>query len=405
MNDPADLFSVRTVRQAESPSREHRGHSGATWRFLASRLAPALLSACALTLAACGGSGGFSDDGNRAIPARSGDPTITLAASVAPADADGVVTINLSGLAAGSELPGSAFTIVESSAGSSGIGQGVVKPPISVEKIGAGTRAAADVAFVFDTTDSMRGALDSVKESILGFVDHLDGKGLDVRVGAVTFGDAFDTKAAGEATNGVSISTRTPPSFDAIERPSFSLTENFFEFTAFIGQQSPRAGNNDPENALGALEFAYDELAWRGGAQRTLIVITDSCSHNAGTYTKDGITAPWIPKTAAAVLAKLKGQAIVHVIAPKDALARCAAGGDAAAYTDMGDFAGVGGSGGLHADWDGKATFDLTELPITGAVTSGYVIKYVTGVDGTKLIRIVVDDGGEIRGEATVIGK
>lgn len=390
------------------------------------KLMTGLASALVLSLAACGGgSGGGAPTGEvenpaAVVPPTITDPTVTLAASVSAPDASGVVTINLSGLPAGTNLPASAFTVVESDATvvsmerpmravrASTTGE-AVKPLHSVDKIGAGgARAGADIAFVFDTTGSMSYALDSVKGSIVGFVDHLQSNGLDVQVGAVTFGDAFDTKmTSGGGATGASLTTQVPPSFDSSERPSFSLTTNFEEFKAFIAEQRPRGGNNSPENALGALEFAYDTLSWRAGAQRIVIVIMDICSHNADTYTEDGITAPWIPKTVASVLEKLKGQAIVHVISPASALDHCgtpwSGTGTGVTYTDMQAFTGVAGTGGVHVDWDGDNLFDLTSLPITEAVTSGYLIKYVTGVDGARRVRVVVDDGGAIRGETTVV--
>lgn len=345
-------------------------------------LVPGLICAAALSLVACGGggSGGHAENAG-----------LSLAQSLSEPDANGVVTINVTGLPADAgEIPASAFTVDEN---------GSPRPIISVEKIDENsTRAGADIAFVLDTTKSMTSAIESAKNSIIGFVDHLRRKGLDVRVGAVTFGDAFDTKAASGGTAGVSLTAALPPAFDSDERPTFALSEQFDDFKTFLAQQQARNGGKDRENGLGALEFAYDHTAWRPGAQRILIAITDTCAYNAAKYQEDEITAAWAPSTDKQVLAKLKGQAIVHVIAP--ALVR---GCPFIGYTDMAAFTGAAGTGGVHVEWDGKSLFALPSLSLTEAVTAGYLIKYVTGTDGKRTVRLVVENG-DVRGEATATG-
>ncbi len=317
-----------------------------------------------------------------------GATSLSLAASLSEADADGIVTINLTGLPADAgEIPAGAFTVYEN---------GSARTVVSAEKIDENsTRAGADIAFVLDTTDSMKSAIDSAKDSILGFVDHLETKGLDVHVGAVTFGDAFDTQSA-SGTTGVSLRSSTPPAFDVDERPSFELGSRFDDFTGFLSQQQARSGGKPRENALGALEFAYENLAWRPGAQRILIVLTDTCSYDAATYGEDGITDPWIPRTQQQVLARLKGQAIVHVIAPK--LVR---GCPFLGYADVSAFTGAAGTGGVHVEWDGTSTFSLAQLPLTPALTAGYLIRYMSNVRGQRSVRVAFDHG-ELHGEALV---
>ena len=338
-------------------------------------LASALLGLAVLALPGCGGGGGAPENAS-----------LSLAASLSGADADGIVTINLTGLPANAgPIPAGAFTVFEN---------GSPRPVVSVEKIDENsTRAGADIAFVLDTTDSMKSAIDSAKDSILGFVDHLESKGLDVRVGAVTFGDAYDTKSSG-GTMGVSLRGSAPPDFDSDERPTFELSTRFDDFRAFLGEQQARSGRKARENALAALEFAYDHLSWRPGAQRILIAITDTCSYNAANYGEDGITAAWAPRTEQQVLAKLKGQAMVHVIAP--ALVH---GCPFLGYTDMAAFTGAAGTGGLHVDWDGRSLFSLPALSLTGALTAGYLIRYVTGSSGERTVRVVLEYG-DLRGEA-----
>ena len=355
------------------------------------RLAAALL--IALALAACAGPGALDDpyaDPGTAPPPTITDPTITTSGSIAPRPGtEGLMDINVAGFAApGAEgtlpaLGSGDFTVVE---------DGVVKG-ITVERIGGSITAAADIAFVFDTTGSMGSALRSVQDSIIEFVDFLGDRGLDVRVGAITFGDAFDTQVDG-GTRGTSISGRTPPSFDTFERPSFPLSNDYTAFQAFIEGDSPRGGGDAAENALGALEFADDALDWRPGAQKILIVIMDIYSHNDETFTFTG-GDDWMPPNPDDLLADLRGDAIVHVVSPDYSA------GVPGSFTDMGMFAGVGGTGGVFFPW-AFGDFDLTELPIAEAAAGGYIVTYRGTRSGTThTVRVVIDDGGEIRGEFT----
>lgn len=329
----------------------------------------------------------YADPVGATPPATITDPTISTSGSIAPkAGTTDLLNINVAGFAdpATGTLPNlaeSAFTVVE---------DGTVKG-ITVERIGGSVTAPADIVFVFDTTGSMGSALTSVQDSILDFVDDVQSRGLDVRVGAVTFGDAYDTKSAA-GTRGTSIRDDTPPSFDTAERPTFLLSNDFTAFETFITGDSPRGGGDGAENALGALEFAYDSMNWRAGAQKIMIVIMDIYSHNDETYAVSWDDA-WQPSTETSVLNKLRGNATVHVVAPEYP-------SGAGAFTDMAIFAGVTGTGGEFFAWSG-GTFDLTDLPIA-TVSGGYVVTFRGTIDGTEhTVRVVINDGG-IRGEFTI---
>lgn len=346
--------------------------------------------AMALVLGACtpvAPADPYADPGT-APPAAITDPTIATSGSIAPRPGSAsLMNINVAGFADPTsgglpDLGSSDFTVVE---------DGVVKG-ITVTPIGGTTTAAADIVFVFDTTGSMGSALTSVQNSIIAFVDFVRDRGLDVRVGAVTFGDAYDTLAPG-GTRGVSLRGDTPPSFDPDERPTFPLSDDYEGFEDFIAGDSPRGGGDSAENALGALEFAYDNMEWRAGAQRILIVIMDIYSHNDATYSGSW-HEDWLPSDPADVLAKLQGNATVHVVAPEFAW-------DITPFTDMAMFAGVAGTGGVYFPWSFGA-FDLTELPIA-EVAGGYIVTFRGTRDGSlHTVRVVIDDDGDIRGEFTI---
>lgn len=372
-------------------------------RKLLTGLSSLLLAA---TLAACAVSGDNNDpyeDPDRAAPAPIENPTVTPAFSVGTPDSTGLISLNVSGLAleavgglsaqAVTNLKAGDFTVVEA---------GKVKG-ITVEPISSDARAGADIIFVLDTTASMGPGLTSAGDSLADFADHLDASGLDVRVGAIAFGDAYDTLDPDDVdsnTLGHSFMNETPPGFDSDERPSFPLSADFEAFKDFVSHEARdggRSGGDIPENSLGALEYTYDTDAfgWRDGAQRIMIVITDACAHTDQTYMSANITAPWIPKSAAAVIDKLQGSATVHVISPESL--SCGTN-----YANMKDVTGVTGTGGVFVDWNGYDDFDLKDLPITAAVAGGYLVKYRGTIDGSpKDVRLVIDNGSDIRGETT----
>jgi len=351
-------------------------------------------------------------DSTATPPAPIANPTITAAATISPRpDDSGLFEINIAGFAAPTaktlsarqlsmrsgpnkaaatranltraavpDLEADDFVVVEN---------GIVKGH-TVVRIGEdSSRAKADVVFVFDTTASMGSALSSVQSSIAEFVDFLDESGLDVQLGAVTFGDAFDTRSADSGRIGTG--STAPPGFDLNERQVFAPTADFDKFKQFISEEVPAGGGGLPENATGALQFAFDTTPWRSGAQRVLIVVTDVTSHNAATYGNDNISGRWIPPSAEDLIAKLKGKAVVHVVSPKIE--------NAGANTDMKVFAGTEGTGGAYFEWDRKV-FSLVDLPIAEVAAGGYVITYRSKKDGKpKTVRVVIDNGADIRGE------
>ena len=326
------------------------------------------------------------------VPVETVAPTITTSGFASLGETGGdQVEVNVAGFfdAVGmpvDQLVETDFTLVED--------MDCVKA-ITLEKSGSDARPKADVAFVLDTSASMGDGLTGIQSSISAFVDTLVEEGLDLRLGAITFGDTFDIKEESSTRTGISIQglTTIPTDLDPSERPSFSLTDDITAFKTFIGEESPRSsgprGSGDfTENAMGALEFAFDVLDWRTGAQRILIVITDNCAHTESSQTH--IVSPWTPSQPETVLQKLKGQAVVHAINPDV---------DCSDSVNMRFFTGPSGTGGVYVEWDLQA-LDLTQLPIANLATSGYVLTYTGYTNRTShSVRVVIDDGNAIQGE------
>ena len=377
----------------------------------------AVLLSASLLLTACAGSSGTPDPyadpaGTAPVPLTAAETTATFSATVSGTpDAQGLLTVNVPGFVDASgnvvkNLGKSNFTVIE---------DGKLKG-FTAAAATTSSSIPTDIVFVFDTTGSMASQIRGVASSIVAFSKTLETSGLDVHLGAVTFGDAFDTvDAPTSVTGGVALGRPgIPPGFDTDERPTLPLTDDFDAFRTFIGSNTARDGQDSAENAPGALNFAYGSMAWRPGAARVLIVITDVYQHQAGALGAIPVSSRWAPPSMTALLTTLKGRATVHVIGPD------MSGYDITPYADMKDLTGPAGTCGVFIDLAtgltstalsnrGRATptlstldLDLTKLPIQTVLANAYTIRYRgTKTGGTHTLRLRIESGG-IRGETTV---
>ena len=111
---------------------------------------------------------------------------------------------------------------------------------------------AADIIFVLDVTGSMGDEIAEVKDNIIEFADSLSYRGVDYRLGMVTF-------------------------LDVIENV-YPFTTDAQEFQNRVSQQYAHGGGDGPENSLDALMRAA-EFPFREQAKRIIIWITDADYH------------------------------------------------------------------------------------------------------------------------------
>lgn len=356
--------------------------------------------------------------GTAPVPFQSSEITASFSASISEKpDTDGLLTLNIPGFvdAKGQvvkDLNKANFTVIEDDK----------LKGFTASAASASSSIPTDIVFVFDTTGSMAAEITGVAQSIVAFSKSLEASGLNVRLGAVTFGDAFDTVSAPTSIpGGVALGTPSaPPAFDPNERPTLQLTDNFNTFRSFIGANTARGGADNAENALGALEFANASMAWRSGAARVLIVITDIYQHQAGSAIP--IDNRWAPKSLPVLLGNLKGKATVHVIGPD------LNPSDIASFADMKNMTGTGGTGGVFINLDTGLTgtaltgwstekintkersvhaldLDLTKLPIQAVVANSYTLKYRgSKTAGTHTVRVRVESG-TVKAETTISAK
>ena len=158
--------------------------------------------------------------------------------------------------------------------------------PLTVSQLSSSSGARADIVFVFDVTGSMGDEINGLKERAVNFADVLAAKGIDYRLGLVTFGDEVQ---------GV-----------------HDFTDDISEFKTWIEALSASGGADSKENALEGLERATT-LSFRGVTQKIAILITDADYHEAG-ESGDGTT----DQTTTSIITLLNSQAIVTNVVGKD---------------------------------------------------------------------------------------
>jgi uncharacterized protein YegL len=141
-----------------------------------------------------------------------------------------------------------------------------VTPP----EAGGGQRLA-DIVFCLDVSGSMSGAITSVKNNMLSFIQGLEASGIDYRIGFITFGDIYYVYN------------------------SHNLYADYTEIINLVngislGEHGIGSGDDYPENQLGSMaESAL--FNYRPGAQKVVIMLTDATSHAADWAT------PWTVNT------------------------------------------------------------------------------------------------------------
>jgi VWFA-related protein len=125
---------------------------------------------------------------------------------------------------------------------------------------GVGDIRSVDIVFVFDTTTSMAGEVEGMRQTSIAFATKLEETSRDYRLGLVDFGDVINRVLKGDGT----------------------LTDNAEEFRNWIASIRLAGGGYDiPENSLGALQEAT-QMSFRDGTQKIFILITDAPPHHYG---------------------------------------------------------------------------------------------------------------------------
>jgi Mg-chelatase subunit ChlD len=187
---------------------------------------------------------------------------------------------------------------------------------------------AVDIVFVLDVTGSMSGEIAAVRDNIRAFAGTLEGIGISIRLGMVTFGDEI--------------------------RKVYAMTEDVTLFQSWVAGQTASGGGDSPENSLEAL-YQSAQYFFRPEAQRIFIWITDASYHETDSYT---------PRTVPEVLQALLGNAVtVHAIGNKNFKS---------GYDRI-----IEPTGGQYFDINGNFR-DILEEISRFAVSTTYALRYTT---------------------------
>jgi Bacterial Ig-like domain (group 2) len=166
-----------------------------------------------------------------------------------------------------------------------------------------------DLVFIQDLSGSMGGAITGVRNSVISFADQLASRGLDIRLGSVGY-------------SGPSLIPSTPAgSISEYLGPVQDLTDPATFQTHVTDQWVASGGGDAPENGLEAVEYAHQNLSWRPGATRVMILITDISLHWSGSI------CGCSDQTIESIAELIGGSTVVHAVAPADPFTRTYSGG------------------------------------------------------------------------------
>lgn len=231
---------------------------------------------------------------------------------------------------------------------------------MKISPAGTGGSLLADVVFTVDNSGSMGQEADSVAVKIIAFVDFLQSRGLDLRVGVV----GYD----GEVTGAVNLTTGPLLSayLTRAGRTGTSRTMGFSggDSARFATIANTFASGVGGENGIVGIWFADSLFAWRGTAQRVYVNFTDEPTqpNNLVYWSTEGLCARWTPAkgTIHTVYSADTLRTWTRLTAERPwALSQCAGGTAKFIPTNA-------------------AGLDLTTLPVTGALASSSLVEFLS---------------------------
>ncbi len=260
-------------------------------------------------------------------------------------------------------LTASNFTVYE---------DGVFRSIIDAKSSGSTTTATkTDIAFIMDTTGSMDPEIGGVRDSVISFANHLTASGYDVQLGGVSFGDEI--------------------------RDTFQFTNKGSDFVKWVSGLSSYGGGDIPENDVDAIMTAVNNLHWRSGALKVLVIITDAPTHylNDG----DGIAKYSI---AQVITALQKGNFVLDSVSTMGTRAASASSkqpiifstrASSGGYPDIDTVANA--TGGIAALLPTNGSVDLSALNIEKTILAGYIVRFRSIHTNTDhAIRMVISLSG-----------
>jgi hypothetical protein len=149
---------------------------------------------------------------------------------------------------------------------------------IKVTTVGSGSQLSVDIIFTVDNSGSMGDEADSIAVKIISFVTYLESRGLNVRVGCV----GYD----GNVTGALNLTTENTLT-NYLNRPYYtgtSRTEGFSgpDSASLYTKANSWASGVYGENGIVAILYADTFFSWRANSQRVFINFTDEPTQPSG---------------------------------------------------------------------------------------------------------------------------
>lgn len=194
-----------------------------------------------------------------------------------------------------------------------------------------------DIVFLVDITGSMSSVIDSVRESVLAFVDAIEASGIEGTLSVASFQDSV----------GVDVTFQEPAPAGDVERSPFFSPVDIADAAAieeardFVTRLQANSGRDAPENVAGAIDFVRNSVIG-GSAQnprvidgtddppgtrpfpalesdrQVFVVLTDVSFHaDRMDETNSSMLADFVPRNADVIARTLhETGTVVHVVDP-----------------------------------------------------------------------------------------
>ncbi len=232
-------------------------------------------------------------------------------------------------------------------------------------------RSKVDIVFIVDVTGSMGEEINGVKSSMINFINDLESSGLDAKVAVVPYDDYIPTKDH----------TYSPPWLDL---------SNLSDAADYVNNLIAAGGGDGPENAYGAIMYAWKNVSWRPDSQRVFILLTDAFSHYRGDSSWSDSYNDFSPKfTKEEVISALSGYATLYMVA-STGFYYSSSDTDFSNPADPREIAVR--TGGFVIYQSGSEEVDLSKIGLAEAISSSYIITFESDSPvGTHTISVYYD--------------
>lgn len=266
-----------------------------------------------------------------------------------------------------------------------------------------GSTLKADIAFIIDNTGSMRDEILGVRQSVLNFVEALQGGSQDISAGVVAFNDGLRVDFSNDVE--ASDSRAKPAVHSYIDLSSdFSESADLNAFISSLTAGDPGNNRDFPELAFAGVDYARRTFSWRDNAQRIYILITDDSAWGRGYPANNdkGIDEDYFTDISLGQILKDEG-AVVHVYSPAPKPENRLSVGE----YNVQPLAEL--TGGIWNELDRGGEFDLLELGIVDITLASARVEFVKNGDSqttrARQVRVVVsvlNNGQIVNGERSI---